>query len=303
MTAKILVTALTATLAFGGAATAQTRTPTEVTLDDLRAFTEVFARVQRDYVEEITDRELLEDAIRGMLEDLDPHSSYLTREQYGALEEDTQGQYGGVGIEVLWMEGGLTITRVMPRTPAAAGGVQDGDVIESIDGRAISDMTRDEAMTSVRGAPGTEVTLQLGREGERKPVEVTLERRVIALASVNYELLDDRYAYLDIATFQSDTAEEASAALDDLKAGSPGAITGIILDLRGNPGGVLGAAVGLTDLFLEDGLIVYTEGRSQHSELSFSAGPGDEGAGAPIVVLVDSATASASEIVAGALQD
>ncbi|MEM9303766.1 MAG: S41 family peptidase, partial [Pseudomonadota bacterium] len=162
---------------------------------------------------------------------------------------------------------------------------------------------RDEAMTSVRGAPGTEVTLQLGREGERKPVEVTLERRVSALASVNYELLDDRYAYLDIATFQSDTAEEASAALDDLKAGSPGAITGIILDLRGNPGGVLGAAVGLTDLFLEDGLIVYTEGRSKHSELSFSAGPGDEGAGAPIVVLVDSATASASEIVAGALQD
>ncbi len=277
--------------------------PEELTLDDLRAFTEVFARVQRDYVEEVSDRQLLEDAIRGMLSELDPHTDYLTREQYAALEEDSSGNYGGVGIEVEWQDRLLTITRIIPGGPAHAGDVAAGDIIAEIDGREVAEMAASEALSSVRGEPGSSVDLVLLRGEPDNRVPVTLERAIIATASVSERLIDGRYAYLDIASFQADTAEEVSAALERLAAAAIERPAGIILDLRGNAGGVLGAAVALSDLFLEDGLIVYTEGRSRHSELRFSAGPGDEGDGAPIVVLVDERTASASEIVAGALQD
>ncbi|MDX1571964.1 MAG: S41 family peptidase [Xanthomonadales bacterium] len=275
---------------------------TQLTLDDLRTFTEVFARVQRDYVEETHDRELLENAIRGMLSDLDPHTSFLNKEQYAALEEDTTGQYGGIGIEVLWIEGQLSVARVMPGTPAEKNDVRQGDRVLAVDGTPIADLPQPTALGNVRGRPGTEVVLTIQTEGE-EPRDVTLVREVIAVASVDARLLDDRYAVITIRSFQEDTAEEVSSELERLKAQAGRDLDGMVLDLRGNPGGVLGSAVGVSDLFLEEGLIVYTKGRSTEAQLSFSAGPQDELSGAPIIVLVDDTTASASEIVAGALQD
>lgn len=276
---------------------------TQLTLDDLRTFTEVFARVQRDYIEEVGDRELLENAIRGMLRDLDPHTRFLDREQFAALEEETSGQYGGIGVEVLWISGGMSVREVTEGGPAHDVGIRAGDVISLIDGEDVATMPAADAMAMVRGPVGTSVTLTLTGERFGQPWEVVVDRAAIAVPSVAAELFDNAYAHIAVESFQADTAEEVSAALSEMtrEAGQP--LAGLILDLRGNPGGVLSAAVGLADLFLSDGLIVYTRARTPEAELSFSAGPVDEMSGAPIVVVVDAGSASASEVVAGALQD
>jgi len=275
----------------------------ELPLEDLRTFTEVFERIKRDYVEDIDDRELLENAIRGMLEGLDPHSAYLDRSEYQELQEGTRGEFGGLGIEVGMEDGFVKVIAPIDGTPADDAGIQAGDLIVRIDGQSVKGMGLQEAVTVMRGDPGTEITLTILREGEDTPMEVTLERAVVQVQSVRQRILEDGFGYLRVSQFQSRTGDDVLEALDSLQAEAGDGLDGLVLDLRNNPGGVLEAAVEVADAFLSNGRIVYTEGRIERAEMSFSATPNDALGGAPLVVLVNGGSASAAEIVAGALQD
>ena len=272
-----------------------------LTLRQMRTLTDVLGHLQRDYVEETRDSELLEKAIRGMVEGLDRHTLYLDREEYARLEDDTRGRYGGIGVEVDWRDSQLHIVGVTAGGPADGAGVKPGDVILAVAGQVLSQSRAQDALSYVRGRPGTEVTLTISRDGVDR--DVTLVRETIRITSVYGNLLEGDIAYLKINQFQTRSGDNALEQLDALSAQVEGPLRGLVLDLRGNPGGVLTAAVSLTDLFLESGLIVSTRGRRDDRAAEYSAEPGDLLAGAPIVVLVDSSSASASEIVAGALQD
>ncbi|KXX65754.1 peptidase S41 [Marichromatium gracile] len=271
-------------------------------LDELRTFAEVFGRIKTDYVESVADGELLESAIRGMLAGLDPHSAYLDAEEYRDLRVGTSGEFGGLGIEVGMENGFVKVIAPIDDTPAQRAGLRAGDLIVRIDHKPVKGMTLNDAVELMRGEPGTEVVLTLMREGEEAPLELTLERAIIQVESVRSRVLEPGYGYVRIAHFQSRTAEDMTAAIETLKAGET-PLAGLVLDLRNNPGGVLNSAVGVSDAFLTGGLIVYTQGRDPSSRLDFNAGPDDVLDGAPLVVLVNGGSASASEIVAGALQD
>ncbi|PWG63426.1 S41 family peptidase [Spiribacter halobius] len=300
LTASVLLGLLLAT---AQGVLAQREAGAELPLEDLRTFTEVFERIKRDYVGEVEDEQLIESAIRGMLEGLDPHSSYLDRSEYQDLQEGTRGEFGGLGIEVGMEDGFVEVIAPIDGTPADRAGIRAGDLIVRIDGQSVKGMSLQEAVTAMRGEPGTEIMLTILREGEDAPLEVTLERAVIQVESVRARMLDDGFGYLRISQFQSNTGVEALEALDRLQAETEGGLDGLVLDLRNNPGGVLDAAVEVADAFLSEGRIVYTEGRIERAEMSFSATPNDALNGAPLVVLVNGGSASASEIVAGALQD
>lgn len=276
---------------------------TQLSLEDMRTFSEVFARIQKDYVEETNDRELMESAIRGMLSKLDPHTAYLTAEELAALEADTHGRYGGVGIEVVWIEDDLMIAGATDGAPAQRAGIKSGDIIRKVDGQRVTRVAASNSVNRVRGKPGTKVVLSIQTAGNDKQTDVTLVREIIKVESVESELFAGGYGYLRIETFQTETAESVRQHLDQLELNAGGTLAGLVLDLRGNPGGVLNAGVGVSDLFLDQGMIVYTKGRVPDAELEFQATTDDQMAGAPMVVLVDKRTASASEIVAGALQD
>lgn len=272
-------------------------------LEDLRKFTEVFDRIKRAYVEEISDQELLDKAIEGMLSGLDPHSSYLKPEAFSQLEESTTGEFGGLGIEV-GMEGGFVrVIAPIDDTPAARAGIQPGDLIIRIDEKSVKGMSLEEAIKMMRGEPGSEIDLTLSRDGESGPIEVTLERAVIKVTSVRSEMLEQGYGYVRISNFQQNTGKDFVETLEKLKEDNKGALKGLVLDLRNNPGGVLQAAVAVADAVLDEGKIVYTEGRIQDSQLQFNASEGDVARDVPMVVLINAGSASASEIVAGALQD
>ncbi len=272
-------------------------------LEDIRTFTEVFSRVKSDYVDDIGDKKLLKNAIRGMLSGLDPHSSYLDEEAYEALQEGTSGEFGGLGIEVGMEDGFIKVISPIDNTPAARAGVKAGDTIIRLDDTPIKGMSLSEAVEKMRGKPGTDLELTIVRDDSDKPVKITITRDIIQVESVKSRMLEPGYGYLRISQFQSNTGEESRQAIEDLKSEAEGKLKGMILDLRNNPGGVLSAAVSVSDVFLKDGLIVYTEGRGEDNELRFNAKPGDMLDGAPLVVLVNSGSASAAEIVAGALQD
>jgi carboxyl-terminal processing protease len=273
-------------------------------LKELRAFAEIFGRIKNDYVEPVEDDVLLEHAIRGMVSGLDPHSSYLDEEEYKELQVGTSGEFGGLGIEVGMEDGFIKVIAPIDDTPAQRAGLQAGDLIIRLDDRPVKGLTLNEAVTIMRGKPGTDLTLTIVREGEDKPFKVTIERAVIKVASVKHRMLEDGFGYLRISHFQARTTEDMLDAIRSMrKASEEGDLKGVVLDLRNNPGGVLNGAVSVSDAFLEDGLIVYTEGRVDDSELKFTAAPDDVLDGAPIVVLVNGGSASASEIVAGALQD
>ncbi len=278
-------------------------TDLELTLDELRTLTDVLGHVQRDYVDETDDRQLLEDAIRGMLTSLDPHTAYLNREEYAELEADTSGRYGGIGIEVEWRDEQLSVVNVTVGGPAERAGVRANEVIRAVGVVHITRNTYSEAIRMVRGEPGSAVTITVSAADGTESRTLTLTREVISVASVEGRLLEDQYAYLKIISFQTDTAVAAETELERIASEVGGTLSGLVLDLRGNPGGVLNAAVDIADLFLERGLIVTTRGRRDESRVSYSAAPSDQLRGAPIVVLVDDGTASASEILAGALQD
>ena len=272
-------------------------------MDELRTFTEVFARIKSDYVEPVADKKLLEDSIQGMLAGLDPHSAYLDAESFKDVRVETEGQFGGLGIEVTMENGFVKVVAPIEDTPAAASGLKTGDLIIRLDDKAVKGMTLTDAVRLMRGKPGSDIILTVVREGSSKPLKFTVTRAVIKIQSVKQKLLDPNYGYVRITQFQSGTTKNLQAAIKKLEAENKGVLKGLILDLRNNPGGVLNAAVGVSDAFLNKGLIVYTEGRVADSKLKFSAAPGDLLNGAPMVVLVNGGSASASEIVAGALQD
>jgi len=272
-------------------------------LEELRAFTEIYSRIKTDYVEPVEDKRLLTDAIQGMLTGLDPHSSYLDAESFRDMRVETEGQFGGLGIEVTMENGFVKVVSPIEDTPAAKAGVKPGDLVIRLDDKAVKGMTLTEAVRLMRGKPGTDIVLTVVREGESKPLKITITRAVIKVQSVKQQLLEPGFGYVRVTQFQATTEKILTEALRKLEKESGGALNGLILDLRNNPGGVLNAAVAVSDAFLEKGMIVYTEGRVNDSKLKFNASSGDLVRGAPIVVLINGGSASASEIVAGALQD
>lgn len=275
----------------------------EVPFDEIRTFADVFARVKKDYVEDVDDSKLMENAIQGMLSGLDPHSAYLGKAEYKNLHEGTVGEFGGLGIEIGEEGGFIKVIAPIDDTPAYRAGIKAGDVIMRLDGKSLKGTGLSEAVKLMRGKPGEPVTLTIMREGQEQPLNITIVRDVITVKSVKSRILEPGYLYLRITQFQSHTAELLRKAISRFKEENPAGISGVVLDLRNNPGGVLNSAVNVSDAFLEEGLIVYTEGRDTGSTSDFRAKPGDLVDGAPMVVLVNGGSASASEIVAGALQD
>lgn len=274
-----------------------------VDLQDLRAFTAVYSLVKQAYVEDIDDHRLMQQAIRGLLAGLDPHSEYLGKEQIENLTEDTTGSYAGLGIEVLQVEGTLRVIAPIDDSPAERAGIKAGDTIVEIDGKPVQSDDLDGAIARLRGKPGTEITLNVLHEKQNTPVDIKLRREAIKVASARGRLLEAGYAYLRVSQFQADTGAQLRKRIERVLADNKAPLRGAILDLRSNPGGLLTSAVEVSDEFLDDGVIVTTKGRLKESDLSFRATPGDLLKGAPLVVLVDNGTASAAEIVAGALKD
>jgi len=274
-----------------------------IPLDDIRILVEVFHKIKKDYVETVTDKDLLENAVRGMLAGLDPHSSYLDAQGYLSLQQGTTGEFGGLGIEVGTENGFLKVIAPIDDTPAQRAGVQAGDVIVRLDDTPVKGLSLNEAVKLMRGKSGTKIVLSIIREGEDKPIELSIVRDVIKIQSVKSRFLEPGFAYIRISHFQSRTGDALQKQIKDLRLKATDGLKGVILDLRNNPGGVLGAAVSVSDAFLNEGRIVYTEGRAQDAELEFNAKPPDLVGGAPLIVLVNEGSASASEIVAGALQD
>jgi len=271
-------------------------------LNELRKFADVFGKIKKDYVEEIDDATLLKHAIRGMLSGLDPHSAYLEPTAFTDLRENTSGTFGGLGIEVGMENGFVKVIAPIDDTPAQKGGVQAGDLIIKLDDTIVKGMSLNEAVDTMRGEVGIPITLTIVRSGEREPIKIKLVRDIIQVTSVKTIPLAGHYGYIRITQFQAQTGSDFEKGLEKLRSQTE-KLEGLIIDLRNNPGGVLQASVKVADQLLEEGLIVYTQGRSNIAELSFSATPGDSTNGMPIIVLIDGGSASASEILAGALQD
>ena len=275
----------------------------QLPLDELRAFSEVYTRIKASYVDQVDDKTLLENAVRGMLSGLDPHSAYLDTAQYADLQASTHGEFGGLGIEVGMEDGLVKVVAPIDDTPAAKAGLQSGDTILRLDGHPVKGMTLSDAVKQMRGEAGSNITLTIVRDGQKEPFNVTLTRAVVQVKSVRSRMLDDGVGYVRLSQFQSRTGEDTVKAVEALKKTAGGELSGLVLDLRNNPGGVLTSAVKVVDAFVNDGKIVYTDGRGNRGNQTWNAQDGDILNGAPIVVLVNGGSASASEIVAGALQD
>ena len=272
-------------------------------LDDLRNFVEVLNKVKADYVEPVDDKTLLENAMRGMLSGLDPHSGYLDKEEFKDMNEVTTGKFGGLGIEVQAQNGVVRVVSPIDDTPAAKAGIKPGDLIVKIDDQLVKGLSLNDAVTKMRGDPGTKVVLTVVRDNTPAPLIFDLKRDIIKVASVRSKMLEPGYAYIRIASFQTSTAKNLDDEIAKMKKAADGKLKGVVLDLRNNPGGVLNGAVDVSDAFLEKGPIVSIKGRDKDSNHEFDATPGDELNGLPMVVLVNGGSASAAEIVAGALQD
>ncbi|QFU77980.1 S41 family peptidase [Halioglobus maricola] len=270
-------------------------------LEDLRTFADVYNQIRVGYVEDIDDSTLLEYAIQGMLMGLDPHSVYLTKDAFQDLQDATTGEFTGLGLEVGMEDGYVKIIAPIDGSPAAEAGLQSGDVILKLGTAPVKGMSLQEAIELMRGPAGTDIELSIGRPGESQPFEVTLIRDVIKVASVRQRWLEPGFGYIRIAQFQSATGKDVAKSLDTLMSEQP--LKGLVLDLRNNPGGVLRSSVEVASLFMDGGTVVYTEGRLPNSDHSFDAKATDTTAGTPLVVLINAGSASASEIVAGALQD
>ncbi len=285
------------------AADAKKSTLGEVNLDDVRRFTAVLSLVKQAYVEPVDDHQLMLAAIKGMLVGLDPHSEYLEAGELDQLNEDTSGSYAGLGIEISTVDGFLRVISPIDDTPAARAGIKPGDTILRIDNVPVQSDNISDAVDMLRGKPGSEVTLSILREGSSAPQEFKLLRELIRVASVRGRLLEPGYAYLRISQFQSETGADLRKRIARLQKDNGKPLLGAVLDLRSNPGGLLNSAVEVSDLLLDSGGIVSTRGRIRESDMAFSASPGDALNGASLVVLIDRGTASAAEIVAGALKD
>jgi carboxyl-terminal processing protease len=273
----------------------------QLPLDDLRTFSRVLEQIKATYVEEVDDKTLLENAIRGMLSELDPHSDYLDEKDFSDLQTMTSGEFGGLGIEVSMEDGFVKVITPIDDTPASRAGIQAGDIIIKLGDKSIQGMSLDEAVGIMRGKSGEALKLTILRENVEQPIELKLVRDAIKVRSVKQKTLEPGYGYVRIAQFQTNTADELHKAINALKKEKN--TQGLVLDLRNNPGGLLQSAVEVSDAFLNKGLIVYTKGRAANSNMRYSAEAGDLLNGAPMVVLVNDGSASAAEIVAGALQD
>lgn len=272
-------------------------------LNELRNFSDIFARIKSDYVEEVDDKTLLENAIRGMLTGLDPHSTYLTPEEYKELKIGTTGKFGGLGIQVGMEDGFVKVISPIDDTPAFRAGIKSGDLIIRLDDKSVKGMTLNDAVKIMRGKPGSEIKLTVIREGADKPLTFVITRAIISVNSVKSRMLEEGYGYVRISNFQSKTARDLVSEITKLKKENKNELKGLVLDLRNNPGGVLTAAADVADAFIDKGKLVFTRGRIENSEFEFNAKPGDIMNSAPMVVLINGGSASASEIVAGALQD
>ena len=275
--------------------------PLPLPLEEVRMFTEALDRIRMAYVEEVDDKTLLENAIRGMLSGLDPHSAYVIENDFDTLQENTTGEFGGLGIEVGRENGYIKVISPIDDTPADKAGIEAGDLIIQIDGRPTRQILPQEAADLMRGAPGSEVTITVAREGQ-EPFDLTVTREIIAITSVRSRMLEPGYAYLRISQFRVNTSNELEEEIEELYAEND-EIKGLVLDLRNNPGGVLQASVGVVDAFIDQGRIVYTEGRIEGNDMEFMATTNTVAGDVPLVILINNGSASASEIVAGALQD
>ena len=283
------------------AAVADSRLP----LRELRAFTQVFEQIRRGYVDEVDDTQLLENAIVGLLLELDPHSAYLDFSDYQDLQESASGEYGGLGIEVSAERGLIKVIAPIDGSPAKKIGIESGDLIVEINGQPVRSMALPKAIDKLRGEKGSAIDLEIYREGEDGPLPFTIIRDIIYNSAVRSRFLEPGIGYVRIAQFQEKSGSDFIAALEELDAQtSPDhPIRGLVIDLRNNPGGLVPAAVQIADALLDSGTIVYTEGRIASSNQKFEATPGDMLTSVPVVVLINGGSASASEIVAGALQD
>ncbi len=277
---------------------------TQLPLQALRTFVQVFNTVERNYVEPVSEEKLIEYSIKGMVSNLDPHSDYLPPKSFKEMQEHTSGEFGGLGMEVgMDKDGFVKVIAPIDDTPAQRAGIRSGDLIIKLDDKPVKGMTLSEAVKLMRGKPGTEITLTIVRKGADKPLVIKLKRAIIKVKSVKQKLLEKDFGYVRISQFQMRTGQDLVAAINVLEEKNGKPLKGVVLDLRNNPGGVLTAAVQVSDAFLNEGLIVYTKGRNPDAQMQFKARRGDVMDGRPIVVLINEGSASASEIVAGALQD
>ncbi len=293
---------------------------TPLPVEELRAFTEVFAQIKNNYVEPVTDKQLFTNAIKGMLNGLDPHSAYLDADDFKDLQVSTQGEFGGLGIEVGMEDGLIKVISPIEDTPAYLAGVKTGDLILKLDDSLVKGMSLNDAVKRMRGKPGSKIILTILRKNEHKPLIITVVRAIIKVQSVKAKLLESGYGFVRITQFQEHTGENLSTALDKLVKENKGPLKGMILDLRNDPGGLLDGAVAVSAAFLaKDALVVYTEGRTEEAKMRLTTSPENYLRGnskndyekiipasiksVPLVVLVNGGSASASEIVAGALQD
>lgn len=283
--------------------------PGKLPLEDVQRFSIAISQIKNYYVKPVKDKALFEDAIRGMLEGLDPHSTYLDEDAFKDLRESTKGEFGGLGIEVTMDNGIIKVISPIDDTPAAKAGIQPGDYIVRIDDKPVKDMTLREAVTIMRGKPGTDIHVTILRKGETKPLQVKITRAIIQIKSVKSRLIDNVYGYVRISHFQSPTADDVTKAVAKLQRDAKGKLKGIIIDLRNNPGGLLDSAIKISDAFIhndkkgDEEIIVYTKGRLEGSQMTAVANPGDILKNKPIIVLINQGSASGSEILAGALKD
>jgi len=272
------------------------------TYRQLNLFGDVFERVREEYVEEVTDEQLIEAAIQGMLASLDPHSSYMSPDSFGEMQVQTKGEFGGLGIEVTMEDGYVKVVSPIDDTPAFRAGIQAGDIVVQLDGEQVLGLSLGDAVEKMRGPVGTDIVLTVVREGAEEPIDITITRDIITIQSVRWRL-EDKIGYVRITSFNEQTEDGLIRAIDSMKADLGDRLQGIVLDLRNNPGGLLDQAIAVSDVFLDKGEIVSTRGRRPDSTQRYNARPGDMVAGLPVVVLINGGSASASEIVAGALQD
>jgi carboxyl-terminal processing protease len=277
---------------------------TSLPLNQLQSFSEVYLKIKQNYVQDISDKELFDNAIKGMLEGLDPHSTFLNEKDFKDLQIGSKGEFGGLGIEVTMEEGFVKVITPIDDTPAFKAGVKPGDFIIEIDGKSVKGMSLNQAVDLMRGKVGAPILLTIARENQNAPLEIKIVRAKIKIKSVKYEIIDDKFGYIRISSFQNKTGKSLKNAISDLNTKSKGNIKGYVLDMRNNPGGVLGAAVDVSDAFIKGKKkLVFTKGKAADAMYEFTSNNTDLANGKPIVVLINGGSASASEIVAGALQD
>jgi carboxyl-terminal processing protease len=277
---------------------------TSLPLNQLQAFSEVYLKIKQNYVQDISDKELFDNAIKGMLEGLDPHSTFLNEKDFKDLQIGTKGEFGGLGIEVTMEDGFVKVITPIDDTPAYKAGVKAGDLIIEINKKSVKGQSLNQAVDQMRGKIGSPILLTIARKGETGPLEIKIIRAKIVVKSVKYELIDNNYGYIRISSFQNKTGNNLYDAISNLKKEAKGNIKGFVLDMRNNPGGVLGAAVDVSDAFIKGKKkLVFTKGKTANAIYEFNSNNTDLAEGKPIVVLINGGSASASEIVAGALQD